>query len=125
VNVKKAHPSRSENNFHSGLIENKIIYEDSSASAAPSSPSASSADGPLGTLIGGELCSRYDPPVVHSSHVTFPLKVRTVTANNYKDCVMDEVVFKNIYNEFYHKTFQFFNTFNYPASGGEQFSWAI
>jgi hypothetical protein len=52
-------PIRYENNFPSGLIENKIIYEDSSASAATSSPSDSSADGPLGTPIGGELCSRY------------------------------------------------------------------
>jgi hypothetical protein len=91
-------PIRSEHIFNSGLIENKIIYEDSSASAAPSSPSDRSADGPLGTLIGGELCSRYEAAVVvHNAHVTFPLNVRTETANNYKTFGMDEVVFKNIY----------------------------
>jgi hypothetical protein len=76
VDAKKTNPIRNEHNFHSGLIENKIIYEDSSASAAPSSPSDSSADGPLGTLIGGELCSRYEAVVVHTSHVTFPLNVK-------------------------------------------------
>jgi hypothetical protein len=59
VDAKKTNPIRPEHNFISGLIENKIIYEDSSASAAPSSPSDSSADG-SSPPIGGELCSRYE-----------------------------------------------------------------